>query len=989
MVPTPADPAAGYLAQANARTAADGQFRIVSLPPGDYVVDVPLTQVTIPRSVAAGGRAGMAARLNDSFAPAMYLAGTQVGALMFQTMGPVGSVPLPRPPATGKVTVYPASMLSATPSAPYGLAHARIVTLLPGDVHRVEVRLTAVEGRRVSGKLTGDAAAVAHLGVRLLPEIDDRDLFRDGDFELAATATDATGAFTFLGVPPGRYTLKVLYVPSTMPSAAGRAAETPARTGLRGGGAPTPEALALVQWAETTVTVEDRDVAALSVPLHRAARVSGRIEFADPATAPPDFSSVSIGLLSNRPVTIAPPRPVPVSPDGTFTAFLYGPGRYRAAVSGLPGGGPAGFVMGNGEPTNWLTVPGEGVVENVRVVIASPLARGLTLALPSAPPPPPSPDNGFIAGRVIEGDTGGAIAGATIVLQQGGATGPRRVATSDASGSFTFGDAVAGSYGVTVTAPGYSTSGFGKLRADGPTRSLGLAPRERVGAILLRMWKPGRIGGRVVDDRGNAVGSIPLVSVQVSDAGGAREYVVGPVTRTTAMGAYQFSNLPAGRYVVCAVFTPTTFPAQVFETLRRETTTGRVGGPMWARLQESGAPIPAFTATTVGPWRLFMTNPDTSAVPVQLTVSSDGAVSAYSRSCSPAAAAFADATVLNVRAGDDLTGVEVRLTLASPARKVSGSLRGPGGPVPYTAVRLMHAGDNDQRVVRPRPDAAASVSDADGTFTLLGIAPGRYVLRAWSGHVEGQDPAAPILGRVGPRPNGLTSWAEMPLTVGSSDLSNVTVTLAPPPAVTGKLIFAGAGTPPLPSEYTLSLLARHPTDVPPPAPVPVAADGSFTFRGYAPGRYTLPQVNVSGWRITSATLDGKPLVGHEIDLGSIDTGNLVLSATNQFTQLQGMLEPQPGLAPVGVSVLVFPADYRQWIAHGMSPVQLRSGRLTGTWAFNATWLPPGDYLMVVYREAEGEDVTPAFIERIASRAEKVRLAEGQAVTIALTLAQLR
>ena len=128
---------------------------------------------------------------------------------------------------------------------------------------------------------TGPAAEVAHLGVRLLPVLDDQDLFRDGDFERAATATDDRGAFTFLGVPPGRYTLKVLYVPSNLPGATpppGGLVTMAPRVGVRGGGAPTAEVMALVRWAETIVNVSDADVPDLAVELRPALRVAGKLE---------------------------------------------------------------------------------------------------------------------------------------------------------------------------------------------------------------------------------------------------------------------------------------------------------------------------------------------------------------------------------------------------------------------------------------------------------------------------------------------------------------------------------------------------------------------------------------------------------------------------------------------------------------------------------------------------------------------------------------
>ena len=442
---TALDSGTRYAVHSTARTDARGEYRFPALMPGDYIVDVPLTQVTLPAPIAAPPARGRgaapplgrgapndtrAARLADSFGPLPSMAGTTIGAFRFQTMGPFGAAPHPRPPAAGNVAVYPATLLANGFAGALNIAQARVVTLRPGDAFRGDIRLASVTGRSVSGRLSGPVAEVAHLGVRLLPMLDDQDLFRDGDFELAATTTDDRGAFTFLEIPPGRYTLKVLYVPSTLPGSdnpPGGLVTMAPRVGVRGGGAPTAEVMALVRWAETMVNVADADVTAIAVELRPALRVAGKLQVADdPART--DFSGLTIALYSNRPVTIAPPYPVAVAADGTFTALLYGPGRYRAQVSGTSGLTTTGFVIGTSAPVWWVNVPPEGMGD-ARVALSAAPSRGSGLVLNSAPPPPPSPENGFIAGRVVEGDTGIPVPGATIVLQQAGDAASLRAAS--------------------------------------------------------------------------------------------------------------------------------------------------------------------------------------------------------------------------------------------------------------------------------------------------------------------------------------------------------------------------------------------------------------------------------------------------------------------------------------------------------------------------------------------------------------------------------
>lgn len=999
---SPLDPGTRYIVHATARTDARGEYRFTALPPGDYIVDLPLTQVTLPASATSpasrgrgAGSDARAARLGDSFGPLPYLAGATIGSFRFQTMTPFGAAPHPRPPVAGNVSVYPATFLASADSGAFNIARARVVTLRAGDASRGDIRLTAVVGRRVSGRLTGPADEVAHLGVRLLPVLADQELFRDGDFELATTATDDRGAFTFLGVPPGRYTLKVLYVPSNLPGSTappGGLVTTAPRVGVRGGGAPTAEVMALVRWAETIVNVGDADVPEIAVELRPALRVAGKIEVeGDPARA--DFAGMTIAMYSNRPVTIAPPYPVAVSADGTFTAHLYGPGKYRAQVSGAAGLTTTGFVSGTSDPVRWLDVAQEGIAD-ARVAVAPAPARGAapTLSLTSAPPQPPSPDNGFIAGRVVEGDTGIPVAGATIVLQQVGTpVNARRVATTDAAGSFTFGEAVAGSYTVTATAPGYAPSGFGKLRDQGLTRNLGLAARERVGNMLIRIWKPGSIAGRVTDERGNPVTRLMVVAIQVTESGTERTYTVRTPARTDTTGRYNFSNLPSGRYIVCASFTPTTIPDAVQEKLRQETATGRGVGPFQAFLGESRAPAPATTSVLVGTSRFFMGSPDSTPAPMPAPVSADGVISSYRRTCHPGTAALPESTVLSLHAGEGLFSIDLRLS-ASPTTRITGAVRGPAGPLPHMGLHLIHEGDDAAVIVgSERLDAAAGVTDAAGNFTLLGVTPGRYRLRAWTVHVDGRTPSLLLpVSRPGVAPQGVTLWADVPVAVPATGTLDLPLTPAPTARVSGRIVFDGTGTPPSAAQFTLALQSP-PLRFDPPAPSsrPASADGPFLLHGYPPGRYGLPNVTVSGWRITSATLEGKPVPGHAIQLGTRDIGNLVLTATDRFTTLTGTVTPEPGLGPIGANVYIFPADYRSWIADGMTATRMRFFRPTGAWRYTATWLPPGDYLAVVFREVDADDMTPSFVERLAPLATKVTLKEGQVVTLDLGVSSMR
>src|SRR4029450_2840071 len=67
----------------------------------------------------------------------------------------------------------------------------------------------------VSGRVTGPDGPGAFLAMTLVPPTG-TDFQSEGVAEAARGATDATGAFTFLGVPAGQYVLKIRMYPRAL-----------------------------------------------------------------------------------------------------------------------------------------------------------------------------------------------------------------------------------------------------------------------------------------------------------------------------------------------------------------------------------------------------------------------------------------------------------------------------------------------------------------------------------------------------------------------------------------------------------------------------------------------------------------------------------------------------------------------------------------------------------------------------------------------------
>jgi hypothetical protein len=337
------DPLVGVSVSALRYTAANGVRRTAGGPTtttddrgayhfivtsGDYAVVVPTTSTSTPRSsidafqqaiTVPGQAATLMQSLNSSGAPMPNDTGFRVGTMQLQASGALArNAPTPTdsgPVLAYQTTYYPAALVPT---------QAQTITVAPGDDHpNVDVTMRLVATERVMGSVFGPDGSGGNLGVRLVTA-ESRDSSFNSSYPTANTISEASGAFTFLGVPSGQYELQVTRIPrpdiiSGMPAAT----------------SPLP-----TLWARTPVSVGSTDIAGLTIALRTGVRVSGRVEFdgSAPRPAPERLATVSVILqdIDGLGQGIMPAR---LSPDGQFTTSGVIPGRYLAVLGGTPGGG--------------------------------------------------------------------------------------------------------------------------------------------------------------------------------------------------------------------------------------------------------------------------------------------------------------------------------------------------------------------------------------------------------------------------------------------------------------------------------------------------------------------------------------------------------------------------------------------------------------------------------------------------------------------------
>src|SRR5688572_5933443 len=303
------------------RTDDRGMYHISALAPGDYVVVVPQTQVLLPMSAgeAAFSHAPdplLGRQFTAAGAPSPSLAGVAIGNVVSASAPPVAANAL-LTPGTRVRHMYQSTFHPAATA----LGQATVISVRSGDeATGADVQLIPVPAASVSGTLMDGSAAVSHFGVRLLPA-------DTGDgaevMELASSATDAQGRFTFPMVPAGQYRLF-----------AQRQTGVPNGTTPQGGvtfAEPRTLAETACAWAEGTVTVDDRPVEDVVLTLHDSYRVTGRVVFEGVAPQPPadrlsQFMVTAVPARAKRRQT--PPVPGGVIEGGQVSIARLSPGRY-------------------------------------------------------------------------------------------------------------------------------------------------------------------------------------------------------------------------------------------------------------------------------------------------------------------------------------------------------------------------------------------------------------------------------------------------------------------------------------------------------------------------------------------------------------------------------------------------------------------------------------------------------------------------------------
>ena len=587
----------------------------------------------------------------------------------------------------------------------------------------------------------------------------------------------------------------------------------------------------------------------------------------------------------------------------------------------------------------------------------------------------PAAPAGLIVGQVVDAGSGRPIAGAIVGITGSSgrqtADAPRVLSTSD--GRFFFRDLPAGTFTIIATKMGYVDGASGRRRPGGPSQSITIADAERVGDVVVRMWKCAAITGTVVDEMGEPVIGVRVRAFRREFAGGRPRFVTG--TGASAAGAltddrgvYRLGPLVPGDYVVATAGRPVSVSVSMAQELqgRASATTADIG--------------PVALPGSSSSMQLGSVVYDIARGVATPAPSGDGRLLVYPQTFYPSVAAFPQATAVSVGAGEERSAIDLQIH-PLPTVRIAGTVVGPEGAATAVPLRMAPAASDD---IGLGTDVPTAITDRNGNFEFPAVPTGQYVIRA-SIRAPQPDPRVPLQGALS---------VEAPIAVGRSDIEGLVLLLHPGFHVSGQLEFEGAAQRPAASRLQQVPVMLEAASMPPNAQTQingrVEADGRFTAPGAPPGRY-LVRVSGSpeGWMFKEATYRGRNVSDEPFDLDS-DANDVVITFTDRWTGLHGVVQGPRGAPDPDATVLMFPTNHEGWTDYGLNARRVRSVRTSRSGDYSVHSIPTGDYYVVaIPDDRAGDWRDPSFLLSLTSAATHVSIADGDQKMVGLKTREVR
>lgn len=558
----------------------------------------------------------------------------------------------------------------------------------------------------------------------------------------------------------------------------------------------------------------------------------------------------------------------------------------------------------------------------------------VTTQAPQLRPPPsntPPEQKCVVGGRVTNLLTGESLKKATIHLTRSvsgsmsmdtvefgdsASASQGYMATSGADGSFRIEGIEPGDYTLSGERGGYLRIEYG---AKGPTQSgivATLRPGQQLTDINLRLNPQAVITGKVLDEDGDPVSNAAVYVLRRTWQRGKRRLLPQGGANVNDLGEFRIADLSPGKYYICA-------------------------SVMNFRRSNEEAPPPG--------------KPDIRPI----------------RTCHPDAMTLEAATPIEIAAGQDLSGLEIRLHRAQTYHvrgKVVGDLpKGEG----RDAGLILAPRDQDMFFFGTNE---ASMNK-DRTFDMAGVAPGSYTLHLFfmSGNIRGA--------------------AHQPIDVGQGDVNDVIVAISPYGSLHGQARLEG-----MPQAGVNAVNLANVSVYLSPADSATMfgsmpkgtskADGSFVIDNVLPGKYYVRTNAPAGTYLKSVRFGMQEILGKELDLSQAVSGDLEIVFHHGAAEVNGTVQLQdrarssatPATAVPATSIMLVP-DVLNADGSGM---YYASANQVGSFTLKS--VSPGHYHTYALENANRDELQdPDVLKQLESRATEVEIRENDHRQVQLPL----
>lgn len=535
---------------------------------------------------------------------------------------------------------------------------------------------------------------------------------------------------------------------------------------------------------------------------------------------------------------------------------------------------------------------------------------GLLLQATSRQTPPRDPSapltgTASVSGRVVAGDTGVPQREAAVVLVSRELRVSRRT-TTDEQGRYAFVDLPAGRYALNV-APARHRPRYLPTSASGDPRDrlVDLADGQEIEHLDVALDRAGAMTGRVVDELGE-----PLANVRVYAQSPRSDDTVRTSggTSTDDYGRFRIFGMRSGEYL----------------------------------LQTEG---PAGMSTT----------------------GSDDPGEGYLPTYYPGTTNRAEAPVLKLGRGEELTDLEIRL-VRSRTFRITGLVFGlDGTPAGGVLVRCVQGRADGS------PRSSTGITRPDGTFQIANLAPGEYVLFATSLNPSGGesgDASAPVR-----------------VAISSTDMDNLTLSMTAGVTLRGQIVTDQGAVPAFrpgglrmmaSADIALLTLARSQGEV--------LEDWTFEITGVRAPVVLRPQGRMeTGYRLMGVYYRGVEISDDFTEFAEPTTPReLQIVIGNRGASLSGTITDAAGRPVPLAGVALFPAERTQ---RSLLSVRNRAARADESGHYTLDVLPPGDYLVAVVTDTSS--ISPTSFDALAQQARPVTLQRDEQKTMALRVPERR